>query len=267
MVSLSQLLLNPSELQAKTISLSLRSLQPDDLVGGSTQLSGRLSQPGLSILEPPAENTTRIFMFNGNLLQLIETPSPICDPTTSLPSQIFKLMTQFSIVSLKRLVFLIHLQMVVKIGSEIAVRPAQLSVFILWVSVGLPEVFNLVPEVLKPGTSLAVRSAAVLNIILETLNLFVQLPVRVAKAFVVKMKVLIVIPKACIVIVKACTVVLKTFIVIEKARILPMKVVVLVIKCSIICSGYAMHLLQLPENFAKPASAVADLAAGVFWVI
>jgi hypothetical protein len=94
LVTLSQLRLNISELQAKTIALILCSLQPGDLVGGSNQLSVSLNQSRLHILESVAENIARIFSVISNPLQLNEASSPICDPTTSLPLQIVHFITE-----------------------------------------------------------------------------------------------------------------------------------------------------------------------------
>ncbi|GAB7330874.1 hypothetical protein MBLNU13_g02405t1 [Cladosporium sp. NU13] len=121
------------------------------------------------------------------------------------------------------------------ISSEVAIRPAQFSVYVLGGSVGFPEVLDLVPKVLKLGASSAVRSAVVLNIMSETLVVFVHLSINAAKAFVVKMKVLVVIFRASD----------------------------LGFEGGVLCSRRAMHLLQVFEYFAEPSSTRTDLEAGV----
>jgi hypothetical protein len=109
LVGLSQLRLNITELLAKTIAIILCSLQPGDLVGGSSQLSVSLKQSRLHISESQAKTIARIFGFTGHSLQLIVSPSPICDPTTSLLLEIFERGIQMGIVSTKLLNFFIHL--------------------------------------------------------------------------------------------------------------------------------------------------------------
>ncbi|GAB7330876.1 hypothetical protein MBLNU13_g02407t1 [Cladosporium sp. NU13] len=157
----------------------------------------------------------RIFMNISDSLQLIIAPSPSFNPTTSL---LFP-----------------HVLTIVKISSEVAIRPAQFSVYVLGGSVGFPEVLDLVPKVLKLGASSAVRSAVVLNIMSETLVVFVHLSINAAKAFVVKMKVLVVIFRASD----------------------------LGFEGGVLCSRRAMHLLQVFEYFAEPSSTRTDLEAGV----
>jgi hypothetical protein len=110
--------------------------------------------------------------------------------------------------------------MVVKISSEVAVRPAQLSIFILGVAVGFSKVIDFVSEVLQPGTSLTVRSAVVLKVFSKASDIFMQLCIHAAEAFVVQMKVLIVVLKAFIGILKA-------LVGISKALILPSKLSIL----------------------------------------
>jgi hypothetical protein len=112
--------------------------------------------------------------------------------------------------------------MVVKISSEVAVRPTQLSVFILGVAVGFSKVIDLISKVLQPGTSLTVRSAMVLKVFSEASDVFIQLCIHAAEAFVVKMKVLVVVLKAFILILTA-------LVGISKALILPSKLFILFI--------------------------------------